>query len=116
MATPRLLVLLLCLCKSFKELSLDRLPSGGPEAVCSKAGAKVRTFGEPTKFSRKKIHEKYENQANLDLGQGKKGQHLILIIGTGSARTGPGGKTARHTGGGGEKEGRATDPGGKTIY
>ena len=46
-----LLVLLLCLCKSFKELFLFALQ----EAYLSKAGAKVRTIFQTTKCFQEKV-------------------------------------------------------------
>ena len=46
-----LLVLLLCLCKSFKELFLFALQ----EAYLSKAGAKVRTIFQTTKCFEEKV-------------------------------------------------------------
>ena len=60
-----LLVLLLCLCKSFKEL----FSFVAPEVSSSKAGAKVRLFSEPPKLFRSFFAFYRRNFSLLDFRQ-----------------------------------------------
>ena len=72
------LVLLLCLCKPFKDLFLFALIVGSTVAVFSKADAKVQRFGEPTKCFRKFFKKKMCFRGLIDLSQGKsRGEGII---------------------------------------
>ena len=70
-----LLVLLVCLLKSFKELFIyQTLTKGHPplsgEPLFSEASAKVRTFSEPRKSFREKFSNLTHFPAVVDGGQG----------------------------------------------
>ena len=70
-----LLVLLVCLLKSFKELFIyQTLTKGHPllsrEPLFSEASAKVRTFSEPRKSFREKFSKIMHFPAVVDGGQG----------------------------------------------
>lgn len=70
-----LLVLLVCLLKSFKELFIyQTLTKGHPllsgEPLFSEASAKVRTFSEPRKSFREKFSNLMHFPAVVDGGQG----------------------------------------------
>jgi len=74
-----LLVLLLCLCKSFKELCLRCLE----ESSSRLAGAKVLLFPEPTKLFCNFFQEKCKKNACLDFGQaGREGGIYLIYIRT----------------------------------
>ena len=70
-----LLVLLLCLCKSIKELFLQRLG----EVSSRLAGAKVQLFSEPAKLFRNFFQGKCKKVAHLDLRQYEGGGFLYII-------------------------------------
>ena len=70
-----LLVLLVCLLKSFKELFIyQTLTKGHPplsgEPLFSEASAKVRTFSEPRKSFREKFSKIMHFSSVVDGGQG----------------------------------------------
>jgi len=74
-----LLVLLLCLCKSFKELCLRCLG----ESSSRLAGAKVLLFSEHTKLFCNFFQEKCKKDACLDFGQaGREGDIYLIYIRT----------------------------------